>query len=111
MNYIRFFFCGIRKNVIGVLLVVTMMFTNMYGFSAKANAEENDKEAIVREVNGTEMQLSCKSCVLMEASTGTVIYDKIKDERLSPASITKIMTLLLIFDEIENGNINIFPEK
>ena len=110
MNYIRFFFCGIRKNVIGVLLVVTMMFANMYGFSAKANAEENDKEAIVREVNGTEMQLSCKSCVLMEASTGTVIYDKVKDERLSPASITKIMTLLLIFDEIEKGNINMDEE-
>ena len=46
----------------------------------------------------------------MEASTGTVIYDKAKDERLSPASITKIMTLLLIFDEIEKGNITMDEE-
>ena len=110
MNYIRFFFCGLRKNIIGVILVVTVMSANISGISAKASTEENDKETIVKEVNGAEMQLSCKSCVLMEASTGTVIYDKAKDERLSPASITKIMTLLLIFDEIEKGNITMDEE-
>lgn len=110
MNYIRFFFCGIRKNIIGMLLVITMLSANMNVLSAKAYFCENDKEALVKEVNGTEMQLSCKSCVLMEASTGTVIFDKTKDERLSPASITKIMTLLLIFDEIEKGNITMDEE-
>lgn len=110
MNYIRFFFCGLRKNIIGAILVVTLMCANISGISAKASTEENDKETIVKEVNGAEMQLSCKSCVLMEASTGTVIYDKAKDERLSPASITKIMTLLLIFGEIEKGNITMDEE-
>ena len=43
--------------------------------------------------------------VLMEASTGTILYEKEKDTRVLPASITKIMTLLLIFDEIEKGNL------
>ena len=39
--------------------------------------------------------------VLMEASTGQIIYEKDMDARVKPASITKIMTLLLIFDELE----------
>ena len=45
------------------------------------------------------------SALLMEASTGTVIYEKDPDTRRSPASITKIMTLILIFDALENGTL------
>lgn len=41
----------------------------------------------------------------MEATTGTVIYEKDPDTRRSPASITKIMTLILIFDALENGTL------
>ena len=41
----------------------------------------------------------------MEASTGQIIYEKNGDEKRSPASITKIMTLILIFDALENGKI------
>lgn len=43
--------------------------------------------------------------LLMEATTGTVIYEKDPDTRRSPASITKIMTLILIFDALENGTL------
>ena len=45
--------------------------------------------------------------VLMEAQTGTVLYEKEPDARRSPASITKIMTLLLIFEELEKGNMKL----
>lgn len=50
--------------------------------------------------------ISAPGGVLMEAQTGTVIYEKDQDTRRSPASITKIMTLLLIFDAIENGTLH-----
>lgn len=43
----------------------------------------------------------------MEASTGTVLYENNADEALSPASITKIMTLLLIFEALEDGKIQL----
>ncbi|MDO4273342.1 MAG: D-alanyl-D-alanine carboxypeptidase family protein [Eubacteriales bacterium] len=49
--------------------------------------------------------IEAPSGILMEAETGTVIYEKDKDTRRSPASITKIMTLILIFDAIENGTL------
>ena len=47
---------------------------------------------------------------LMEASTGTVIYEKDADTRRSPASVTKIMTALLIFENLENGKLQLSDE-
>lgn len=58
----------------------------------------------------TQLNLSSTSAVLMEGSTGAVIYEKNKDERLKPASITKIMTLLLIFDALDAGQIKLTDE-
>ncbi|MGN0161772.1 MAG: D-alanyl-D-alanine carboxypeptidase family protein [Lachnospiraceae bacterium] len=55
----------------------------------------------------TELSLSAVAAILMEASTGTVIYEKNCDERLRPASVTKIMTLLLIFDALDAGKIGL----
>ena len=56
------------------------------------------------------ISLTCPSAILMEASTGSVIYEKAPDERRSPASITKIMTAILIFDAIESGKISLEDE-
>ena len=53
--------------------------------------------------NSGEQLIEAPSAVLMEKETGTVIYSRDPDTRRSPASITKIMTLILIFDAIENG--------
>ena len=54
--------------------------------------------------------LTCPSAILMEASTKSVIYEKAPDDRRSPASITKIMTAILIFDAIEAGKISLEDE-
>lgn len=51
------------------------------------------------------LELSAPSAVLIEPETGTVIYEKDKDTRRSPASITKIMTLLLIFENLDAGKL------
>ena len=52
-----------------------------------------------------EPAVSAPSVLLMEAGTGQVLFEKNADEQRSPASITKIMTLILIFDELEKGTI------
>ena len=75
--------------------------------AADAGAEtamETNTEA----VSGPE--ISAPSAVLMEASTGQIIYEKQADEQRSPASITKIMTLILIFDAIDEGKIKMTDE-
>lgn len=53
---------------------------------------------------GPEIEAPC--AILTEASTGRVIYEKNADESLHPASITKIMTLLIIFDAVDVGSIS-----
>lgn len=57
-----------------------------------------------------EPAVSAPSALLMEAGTGQVLYEKNADEQRSPASITKIMTLILIFDELEKGTISLEDE-
>ena len=57
--------------------------------------------------NSGEQFIEAPSAVLMEKETGTVIYSRDPDTRRSPASITKIMTLILIFDAIENGKLHL----
>ena len=52
-------------------------------------------------------ELSAPSAVLMEAETGQFVYAKDKDTRRSPASVTKIMTLILIFDHLHAGDISL----
>lgn len=54
-----------------------------------------------------EPEIQAPSAILMEASTGQIIYEKNTDESLYPASITKIMTLILIFDAIKDGKIGL----
>ncbi|MCI8599823.1 MAG: D-alanyl-D-alanine carboxypeptidase [Lachnospiraceae bacterium] len=51
--------------------------------------------------------ITAPSAVLIEASTGTVILEKNSHEKLPPASVTKIMTLLLIFDAVSQGKIKL----
>lgn len=65
--------------------------------------ENPDTESSPAPLSGPE--ISAPSALLMEASTGQVLYEKNADQPRSPASITKIMTLLLIFDALESGKI------
>lgn len=57
-----------------------------------------------------EVEVSAPSAMLMEASTGEVIYEKNSAEIRSPASITKIMTLLLTFEKIREGKASLEDE-
>lgn len=59
-------------------------------------------------VSGPEV--AAPSALLMEASTGTVIFEKHADEPRNPASVTKIMTLILIFDALQSGKIQLTDE-
>lgn len=51
--------------------------------------------------------LDCESAVLMDSATGTVLYSKNAEERLPPASVTKIMTLLLAMEAIDDGRLKL----
>lgn len=70
-------------------------------FNISLNAEEIEKEEIdVLNING-------KSAIIMEATTKKVLFEKNSKEAYAPASMTKIMTMLLIMENIESGNISL----
>lgn len=77
------------------------------GTESKASGQESAVQGTESKAAGQTggPQISSPSAILMEASTGQVIYEKNADEKRSPASITKIMTLILIFDALESGKI------
>lgn len=57
------------------------------------------------DIKKPELELNAKSALLMDANTGTVLYAYNEHDRLAPASVTKIMTLLLVFEAIDKGSL------
>lgn len=70
-----------------------------------ANTNDISSEENTSTENGLNLAPNAKSAIMLEASTGKVIYEKEADLQLPMASMTKMMTLLLIMENIENGNL------
>ncbi len=85
------------KRIIAMFLTVTFLVVGIW--PASVSAEETDSVSV-----------TAKSAVLIEGSTGKIIFEQDKDKHLFPASITKIMTLLLIFEALEQGKISLEDE-
>ena len=79
-----------------VILAIMMIFTS---FSTIAFA--NDKKA-----NGP-MELSSKSAILMDVGSGQILFEKNSHEKLPPASVTKVMTMLLAVEALDSGKIKL----
>ena len=77
-----------RKSLAAAFLSLALFFSAMLPVSAN-------------------VAISSPSVILIESSTGEVIYEQSSTERRSPASITKIMTLLLTFEAIDSGRISL----
>lgn len=102
------------KRVCAVILmgVMFLLLLNPINIEAQNWKTSQTKEEVIEVINtaDTQLDLSSAAAVLIEGSTGTVIYEKNKDDRLKPASITKVMTLLLIFEALEAGKIKLTDE-
>lgn len=92
--------------------VIATESENSESTNAETTEMELERESESQGVVSTESAVTVisEAAVLMEAGTGTVIYEKNQDVRVSPASITKIMTLLLIYDALYNGKIQLTDE-
>lgn len=86
--------------IISLIMLLTPLAVRAQNNSTDETIQENSSQQ-----PETADLIQAPSGILMEAQTGTVIYQKNQDTRRSPASITKIMTLILIFDALEKGNL------
>ena len=84
------------KHLFAILLLAALCISVMpLPMSAKTDASQ--------EISRYE----CASAILMEAETGTVLYEQNPDQALPPASVTKIMTLLLVMEAIDSGTLKL----
>lgn len=78
----------------GIISLITFTLT-VFSFSHFAIAQSVD------------LNIDAPSAILMEKDTGKIIYEKASDEQLPPASMTKIMTMLLIMEELDRGSLTL----
>lgn len=83
-----------------IILAVVILFSLLFSINIKAVTEENPDEAL-------NLIEGAKAGILIEQSSKEILYQKEMDRRLSPASMTKIMTLLLIYEAMENNQFNL----
>lgn len=94
--------------ILGMVLLLSCLYAPL---EVSGEEQEQQTESTQPE-EGTQpaVEISAPSAILMEASTGTVIYEKDADTARPPASVTKVMTMLLIFDALEAGSIQLEDE-
>lgn len=86
------------KKAMSVITAVFLLFCfNFSGYAAKSD-------------NTGKLEIKAKSAVLMDVSTGQVLYKYNENEKLPPASVTKIMSLLLIAEAVDSGKIKLTDE-
>ncbi|MEH7107413.1 MULTISPECIES: D-alanyl-D-alanine carboxypeptidase family protein [Bacillaceae] len=80
-----------------VYLIITLLMFSSVGAPSAFAAEEK---------KGTDIVAGVRSAILIERDTGKVLYEKNSNEKLPPASMTKIMTMLLIMDALDKGKLS-----
>ncbi len=87
-----------------VIILICPMTVNATDYQMPIN---DDSLYISADASVEGNEFDCKSVILMEANTGKIIYTQNADEALPPASVTKVMTLLLVMEAIDAGKIKL----
>ena len=98
------------------LIASFLIIAGIFSFTASAESVTVSSECDISDLEvplsdtvetsaiGTTLEIKAKSAVLLEPYTGEILYEKNADEQLPPASITKIMSLLLVMEALDRGN-------
>ncbi len=78
-------------------LIIALLFASSFSIYAEEKSSKDENEVQLAE--------DAKSAILIERDTGEILFNKNADEKLPPASMTKLMTLVLIMEALEKGEI------
>ena len=105
-----------KKKIISILLIIMIgivipinIYANSYIWSSMQDLAINTSANISEEYTDdmtNPLKLDCGSAILIEQTTGKVLYSYKSHEQLKPASVTKVMSILLIMEAINSGKIN-----
>lgn len=90
-----------------IMAMIVLIFCTFGPAYVHAEDEKNTAEENADSGQTADLVITAPSAILMEASTGTVLYEKDADTARPPASVTKVMTMLLIFDALNEGTIHL----
>lgn len=93
------------RKVLALLVSLLLSVQTVYAMPQRETIACEEEKPGEGAENG--LAVSAESAVIMEASTGKVLYEKEAAARKPPASVTKVMTLLLIFDALDSGQIHL----
>ena len=96
MLYLLFDRVHVFRGQVMAAICICITIITLFAVDMQVLAEDNGSQGV---------NVESPSCILIEASTGQVLYEKNCDEAMAPASVTKVMTLLLTFEAISNGQI------
>lgn len=88
------------KKISAVILILTLFINCCF----TASAQEGEVTAVS---NNADISVNAKAYILMDSATGTVLTGKNENEKLYPASVTKIMTLLLVCEALDEGKLTL----
>lgn len=98
------------KRIISLLIaVVTFLMLSSTAFAVSEGKDRAETQKIFTD-NQPDLGLNVKSAYLIEAESGAVLYSLNPHDQASPASVTKIMTLLLVCEALDDGSISLSDE-
>ena len=96
-------------SIISIFIIITILFVSTPCI-AYIWSENNATVETVANISEDTLNLESEAAILIDQSTGKILYEKNSHEQLRPASVTKVMTILLIMEAIDNGEIK-FEDK
>ena len=98
----------IRLFTVFALVVLVLVYTPLFVTgTANGGSENADGEIGGINIVSPELGIKAESALLMDAATGTILYEQNADGRYAPASVTKIMSMLLIMEALNEGRVSI----
>lgn len=93
------------QKIVILLSALSLLFSVIIPSSAEEPSNESEESRSPFAAEEGSLKLNCKSAILMEETTGAILYTQNAHEALPPASVTKIMTLLLVMESLEAGTL------
>ncbi len=100
----------IMKKILYTILSLFLIFTFLfapYSFATSSFIWSEDTFSTSTTPDSTNLNLESESCILIEQTSGKILYEKNAHEQLRPASVTKVMTILLIMEALDSGKISL----
>lgn len=97
------------KKIMAWILCVGMLLGSGQNINAEEAIGQSEETAVQQELDA-QVELTAPHAAVMEVSTGQILYEKAADEKAHPASVTKIMTVLLIFEALDEGRLTLEQE-